>query len=147
MNEYLRQVERALRLPRRKKQEVLRDLREIFESALEHGESEAEVAERLGSAADYAAAVSGPLGGKRRSGLVLPSAFLALAAVLTGAFLAVQASRPAESVIGQADAMTQIRVAGGMDPAPLLLAAGLLAAAGAAALFAARLRRRGREKR
>lgn len=85
MNEYLRQVEQELRLPRRKKQEVLRDLREIFESAREHGESEADVMERLGSAAEYAAAVSVPLCGKRRSGLVLPSAFLALAAVSAAA--------------------------------------------------------------
>ena len=66
MNEYLRQVEKELRLPRRKKQEVLRDLREIFESAREHGESEADMVERLGSAAEYAAAVSVPLCGKRR---------------------------------------------------------------------------------
>lgn len=29
MNEYIRQVERNLRLPRGKKQEVLRDLREM----------------------------------------------------------------------------------------------------------------------
>lgn len=84
MNEYLRQVEKELRLPRRKKQEVLRDLREIFESAREHGESEADVMERLGSAAEYAA-VSVPLCGKRRSALVLPSAFLALAAVSAAA--------------------------------------------------------------
>lgn len=147
MNEYLRQVEKELCLPRRKKQEVLRDLREIFESAREHGESEADVMERLGSAAEYAAAVSVPLCGKRRrSGLVLPSAFLALAAALVAAFLAVQANRPAENIIGQADAMTQIRVVGGMDPAPLLLVAGMLAAGGAAALFALRLRRRRREK-
>ena len=146
MNEYLRPVEKELRLPRRKKQEVLRDLREIFESAREHGESEADVVERLGSAAEYAAAVSVPLCGKRRSGLVLPSAFLALAAALIAAFLAVQANRPAENIIGQADAMTQIRVVGGMDPAPLLLVAGMLAAGGAAALFALRLRRGRREK-
>ena len=146
MNEYLRQVEKELRLPRRKKQEVLRDLREIFESAREHGESEADVMERLGPAADYAAAVSVPLCGKRRSGFALPSAFLALAAALIAVFLAAQASRPADNIIGQADAMTQLRVVGGLDPAPLLLAAGVLAAVGAAVLFALRLRRRRREK-
>ena len=33
MNEYIRQVERNLRLPRGKKREVLRDLREIFEQS------------------------------------------------------------------------------------------------------------------
>ena len=62
------------------------------------------------------------------------------------ALLAVQANRPAENIIGQADAMTQIRVVGGMDPAPLLLVAGMLAAGGTAALFALRLRRGRREK-
>ena len=78
MNEYIREVEKNLRLSRRKRREVLRDLCEIFESAREHGEGEADVAERLGSPAAYAAAVSVPLRGKKRSGWALPSALLAL---------------------------------------------------------------------
>ena len=35
--EYLRQVEKALSLPRGKKKEILRDLQEAFDSAAEHG--------------------------------------------------------------------------------------------------------------
>lgn len=146
MNEYIREVEKNLRLSRRKRREVLRDLCEIFESAREHGEREADVAERLGSPAAYAAAVSVPLRGKKRSGWALPSALLALTAACFAVFLAAQTSRPPENVIGQADVMTQIRVAGVMDPMPLLLAAGALAAAGAAVLFALRLRRGRKEK-
>lgn len=146
MNEYLRQAERALRLPRRQKREVLRDLREIFESAREHGESEEAVAERLGPPADYAAAVCATLRGKKRSGWALPSGLLALAAVCFAVVLAAQRSRLPGNVIGQADVMTQIRVAGGMDPMPLLIAAGALAAAGAAVLFALRLSRGRKEK-
>ena len=146
MNEYIRQVERNLRLPRGKKREVLRDLREIFDSAREHGESDADVIDRLGSAAAYADTVSAPLSGKRRAGFALPAAVLALAVVLIAVFLAAQAGRPPENVIGQADAMTQIRVTGGADLAPVFLAAGLLAAAAAAVLFVLRIRRRKGER-
>ena len=146
MNEYIRQVERNLRLPRGKKREVLRDLREIFDSAREHGESDAAVIDRLGPAAAYADTVSAPLGGKRRAGFALPAAVLALAVALIAVFLAAQAGRPPENVIGQADAMTQIRVTGGADLAPVFLAAGLLAAAAAAVLFVLRIRRRKGER-
>lgn len=37
---YIRQVKRQLRTSDRVKQEILRDLEEIFSSALEHGETE-----------------------------------------------------------------------------------------------------------
>ena len=67
---------------------------------------------------------------------------LALAVVLIAVFLAAQAGRPPENVIGQADAVTQIRVTGGADLAPVFLTFGLLAAAVAAVLFALRIRRR-----
>ena len=107
-----------------------------------HGESDAAVIERLGPAAAYADTVSAPLGGKRRAGFALPAAVLALAVVLIAVFLAAQAGRPPENVIGQADAVTQIRVTGGVDLAPVFLTFGLLAAAVAAVLFALRIRRR-----
>ena len=47
--QYIRQVKKALTVPRAKKDEILRDLQEAFDSALEHGETEQEVIERLGS--------------------------------------------------------------------------------------------------
>lgn len=47
--QYIRQVKKGLILPRSAKAEVVRDLQEIFASAAEHGESEQQVAERLGT--------------------------------------------------------------------------------------------------
>lgn len=38
--QYIRQVKKALTVPRAKKDEILRDLQEAFDSALEHGETE-----------------------------------------------------------------------------------------------------------
>ena len=38
--QYIRQVKKALTVPRAKKNEILRDLQEAFDSALEHGETE-----------------------------------------------------------------------------------------------------------
>ena len=46
---YIRRVKRALILPRRQKAEILRDLSEIFASAREHGESDAQIIARLGA--------------------------------------------------------------------------------------------------
>ena len=47
--QYIRQVEKHLTLPRKAKQEVIRDLNEIFASALENGETEQQVIDRLGT--------------------------------------------------------------------------------------------------
>ena len=52
--QYIRQVKKALNLPREQKAEVLRDLDEAFASALEHGETERQVIERLGTPEDIA---------------------------------------------------------------------------------------------
>lgn len=51
---YIRQVKRQLRTTDRVKQEILRDLEEIFSSALEHGETEQQVLERLGKPREFA---------------------------------------------------------------------------------------------
>ena len=59
---YIRQVEKALHVPRRQKAEIVRDLDEIFASAMEHGETEQQVIGRLGTPrefADHAAAQFG----------------------------------------------------------------------------------------
>ena len=39
--QYIKQVEKELSLPRKMKKEVVRDLNEVFASAMEHGETEA----------------------------------------------------------------------------------------------------------
>ena len=45
--QYIKQVEKELSLTRKAKKEVVRDLNEVFASALEHGETEQQVIERL----------------------------------------------------------------------------------------------------
>ena len=46
--QYIKQVEKELSLTRKAKKEVVRDLNEVFASALEHGETEQQVIERKG---------------------------------------------------------------------------------------------------
>ena len=55
--QYIRRVKKTLNLPREQKAEVLRDLDEAFASALEHGETERQVIERLGTPEDIARAM------------------------------------------------------------------------------------------
>ena len=46
--QYIKQVEKELFLPHKVKKEIMRDLNEVFSSALEHGETEQQVIQRLG---------------------------------------------------------------------------------------------------
>ena len=73
--QYIRQVEKELKAPRKIKGEVLRDLQEAFASALEHGETEAQVIQRLGTPKEFANSAAEQLGldparGKRRKQLL-----------------------------------------------------------------------------
>ena len=52
--QYIKQVEKELNLSRKAKTEVVRDLNEIFASATEHGETEQQVIERLGTPKEFA---------------------------------------------------------------------------------------------
>lgn len=127
--EYIQQVGRALPLPRQQKREVLRDLEEIFASAGEHGESEAQVLDRLGSPEEYAKEVLAQTGFAPRPGKAALG--LALSALVCGVCLALfvwsQSGRLPEDAIGGAVGSTGIQVAGGVDLSPLLL---VLAAVG-----------------
>lgn len=124
--QYIRQVRKDLHIPRSAKTEVVRDLQEIFASAAEHGESEQQVAERLGTPREFADRTAeqfgfDPAARRRRNRLIQIAISLAAAAA---------AQRVPPGAIGQADAMTNIRVEGaGFDVTLLLLAAGILAAA------------------
>ena len=124
--QYIRQVRKDLHIPRSAKAEVVRDLQEIFASAAEHGESEQQVAERLGTPREFADRTAeqfgfDPAARRRRNRLIQIAISLAVAAA---------AQRVPPGAIGQADAMTNIRVEGaGFDVTLLLLAAGILAAA------------------
>ena len=126
--QYIRQVRKDLHIPRSAKTEVVRDMQEIFASAAEHGESEQQVAERLGTPREFADQTAeqfgfDPAARRRRNRLLQIAISLAVAA-------AAAAHRVPPGAIGQADAMTNIRVEGaGFDVTLLLLAAGILAAA------------------
>lgn len=52
--QYIKQVEKELSLPHKAKREVVRDLNEVFASALEHGETEQQVIQRLGTPKEFA---------------------------------------------------------------------------------------------
>ena len=52
--QYIKQVEKELFLPRKVKKEIMRDLNEVFSSALEHGETEQQVIQRLGGPKEFA---------------------------------------------------------------------------------------------
>ena len=125
--QYIRQVRKDLHIPRSAKTEVVRDLQEIFASAAEHGESEQQVAERLGTPREFADRTAEQFGfdpaARRRRGRLLQIA-------ISLAVAAAAAQRVPPGAIGQADAMTNIRIEGaGFDVTLLLLAAGILAAA------------------
>ena len=81
---YIKRVSKLLMCSAKQKKEILRDLEEIFSSAAEHGQSAAEVIDRLGSAEDYAKATEEQLGVNRKTLLrrralltILPPAILA----------------------------------------------------------------------
>ena len=52
--QYIKQVEKELSLPRKMKKEVVRDLNEVFASAMEHGETEQQIIQRLGTPREFA---------------------------------------------------------------------------------------------
>lgn len=117
-HQYKKRVEKCLNVSRKAKMEVLRDLGEAFASALEHGETEQQVIDRLGAPEDFAKSVqeqfavscTGAREWKSRSGIV--AAILISVIAFAAAFL-IRMSRLPKGVIGQADAATTIRIAGG----------------------------------
>lgn len=132
--QYIRQVRKDLHIPRSAKAEVVRDLQEIFASAAEHGESEQQVAERLGTPREFADRTAEQFGfdpaARRRQNRLLQIAISLAVAAAFALYAAAAAQRVPPGAIGQADAMTNIRVEGaGFDVTLLLLAAGILAAA------------------
>lgn len=141
MEQYIRQVKKYLVLPPKQKQEVLRDLREAFASAAEHGEPEQQVEARFGAPADFADSINAQFGlnrmeqQQRKRCVAIAAALVAAAAFFAVVFLSSAARVPA-SVIGQADAMTGIQLSStGPDPLILFAAGGFAALAIAVLLF------------
>lgn len=134
--QYIKQVEKefGLCLSRKKRIEIIRDLNEIFCSALEHGETEQQVIERLGPPSDFVKNTveqfthsSSTL--KRKKGLISSTIALLVAIFSLSIFAVAQSRKIPDNAIGYVDAMTNIRVEGafGIDITQIVLAIGLIA--------------------
>lgn len=129
--QYIKQVEKELSLPHKAKKEVVRDLNEVFASALEHGETEQQVIQRLGTPKEFADSTAEQFGidnasSKKRKGIIS-----ALVAVVAFSIYAVtRLGKAPEGAIGQADATTNIQIesALGFDVLQIILAVGFAAA-------------------
>lgn len=149
--QYIRRVKKALNLPREQKAEVLRDLDEAFASALEHGETERQVIERLGTPYEFADSIHEQLGiacpdrrGRKRRICIALTALVSAIAFAIAFFM--RAERPAQNIIGQADAMTNMQIVGsGVDMFWLMIALGCIALAAAIGLMANHIKAAGKE--
>lgn len=149
--QYIRRVKKALNLPREQKAEVLRDLDEAFASALEHGETERQVIERLGTPDEFADSIHEQLGiacpdrrGRKRRICIALTALVSAIAFAIAFFM--RAERPAQNIIGQADAMTNMQIVGsGVDMFWVMIALGCIALAAAIGLMANHIKAAGKE--
>ncbi len=117
--EYIKQVKRNLAISTKKRKDVVSDLQEIFASASEHGESEKQVIDRLGSPADFADSVNLMSGINRTEKqkrkmkyLIGVFFFVAAAAFAIGFFIKI--SGACGNIIGQSDSMTGIQIEGAL---------------------------------
>lgn len=130
---YIKQVKKGLVISRKQKKEVIRDLDEAFTSALEHGETEQQVIERLGSPKDFSDNIHEQLGidciarQKRKKLLHITIAGVIAVVAFFVSFL-IKALRVPKNVIGQADTMISIQVDGtAIDPMIFFALLGIVA--------------------
>ena len=131
---YIKQVEKELHLPHKARNEILRDLNEAFASALEHGETEEQVIERLGTPKEFADSTAEQFSidntaPKKRKGIVAGVAALVVAVAAFVIYATAKLGKVPEGAIGQADAMTNIQVEGAFtfDALQLILLVGITA--------------------
>ena len=134
--QYIRRVKKELHLPRGAKNEVLRDLDEIFASAAEHGETEQQVIERLGTPKEFADNAAEQFGidnsALQKQKMIISTAVsVGVAAVAIVIYAAAKSVQIPGDAIGQADAMTNIQLVGEyrVNASQIILAAGIIAAA------------------
>ena len=132
--QYIKQVVKELHLSRKAKSEVVRDLNEIFASAVEHGETEQQVVERLGTPKDFADSTAEQFGidntaSQKRKGIVSSVAALLVAVASFVIYTTTKNGKAPDGAIGQADAMTNIQVEGslGVDALQIILVVGVIA--------------------
>ena len=132
--QYIKQVKKELSLTRKVKKEVLRDLNEVFASALEHGETEQQVIQRLGTPKEFADSTAEQFGVDNTISKKRKATVCALAAFITAAFdfsvcAVTRLEKVPKGAIGQAGAMTDIHIEGtfSLDIPQIILAVGLAA--------------------
>lgn len=132
--QYIKQVEKELHLSHKEKTEILRDLNEIFASAMEHGETEQQVIERLGTPKDFADSTAEQFGidntvPQKRKGIISSVAALIIAVASFVIYATTKSGKVPEGAIGQADAMTNIQVEGAFsfDALQIILVVGVVA--------------------
>lgn len=132
---YIKQVKKELAVSKKQRKEVIRDLNEAFISALEHGETEQQVIERLGSPKDFADNIHEQLGidyiaQQKRKKLFHISVAAVIAIMTFSISFLIKALRVPKNVIGQADSMTSIEVEGiAFDPMLFFALLGIVALA------------------
>lgn len=110
--QYIKQVEKELSLPHKAKKEVVRDLNEVFASALEHGETEQQVIQRLGTPKEFADSTAEQFGidnaihQKKGKVSFLRLLRLLLRVVAFSIYAVTRLGKAPEGAIGQADATT-----------------------------------------
>ena len=105
--QYIKQVEKELSLTRKAKKEVVRDLNEVFASALEHGETEQQVIERLGTPKEFAENTAEQLGidsaaPQKRKGIISSVAALVVAVAAFVIYATTQSGKVPDGAIGPA---------------------------------------------
>lgn len=132
--QYIKQVEKELFLPRKVKKEIMRDLNEVFSSALEHGETEQQVIQRLGGPKEFADNTAEQFGVdnttlKKRKDMISIFVALVFSVVSFSIYAVTRLGKAPEGAIGQADAAINIQIdALGFDVSQTTLTVGLAAA-------------------
>ena len=133
--QYIKQVKKELSVPRKVKKEVLRDLKEVFASALEHGETEQQVIQRLGTPGEFADSTAEQFGidnsiSKKRKTIISALAAFIIAAFAFSIYAVTRLEKVPKGAIGQASAMTNIHIDGtfSLDVSQVILAVGFVAA-------------------
>ena len=133
--EYIKQVSKTLHISMKAKNEIIRDLDEIFDSALENGETEQQVIDRLGAPKEFAENVSGQTEKKNYSagnlrGIVLMAIAICIAVIAFVVYGIIQSETVPQNAIGQANAMTNIQVEGfGINIPFIILIIGIISVA------------------
>lgn len=131
--EYIKQVLKNLHISMKAKNEIIRDLDEIFDSALENGETEQQVIDRLGAPKEFAESVSGQDEKKDSSAsnlrkIVSMAIVICIAVIAFVVYGITQTETAPQNAIGQANAMTNIQVEGfGIDIPVIILIIGIIA--------------------